>query len=121
MLDTVSAATLRKAPTGIAGFDEVTLGGLPAGRPTLICGVAGSGKTLFALTFLVNGATQFGEPGVFMSFEERARDLSENCASLGFDLGALASAGSLVIDHVQVERREVAEAGEINGALRVSR
>jgi circadian clock protein KaiC len=71
-LDADSFLALAETPTGIAGFDAVTLGGLPTGRPTLICGEAGSGKTMFASTFLVNGATRFGEPGVFMSFEERA-------------------------------------------------
>ena len=104
--------TLPKAPTGIAGFDDITLGGLPAGRPTLICGAAGSGKTLFAATFLVNGATQFGEPGVFMSFEERAEDLAANVASLGYDLDELIAQERLAIDHVRVERSEIEESGE---------
>ncbi len=103
---------LAKAPTGIVGFDDLTLGGLPAGRPTLICGAAGSGKTLFAATFLINGATQFGEPGVFMSFEERAEDLAENVASLGHDLDELVAQGKLAIDHVRVERSEIEESGE---------
>ncbi len=79
MPGTGPAAGLSKSPTGIAGFDEITLGGLPA----LVCGAAGCGKTLFAVTFLVHGATRFGEPGVFMSFEERAEDLAANVASLG--------------------------------------
>ena len=77
-LDTAQTLGLPKSPTGIAGFDDVTLGGLPTGRPSLVCGAAGCGKTLFATAFLVNGATRFGEPGVFMSFEERAQDLTAN-------------------------------------------
>jgi len=104
--------TLPKAPTGIEGFDDLTYGGLPAGRPSLICGAAGCGKTLFATTFLVNGATRFDEPGVFMSFEERADDLAANVASLGYDLDGLVAAGKLAIDHVRVERSEIEETGE---------
>ncbi len=103
---------LPKAPTGIGGFDDVTLGGLPAGRPSLVCGAAGCGKTLFAVTFLVNGATRYGEPGVFMSFEERIEDLGANVASLGYDLDGLVSKGQLAIDHVRVERSEIEESGE---------
>ncbi|KQP07797.1 KaiC 1 [Methylobacterium sp. Leaf99] len=103
---------LAKAPTGISGFDDVTFGGLPTGRPTLVCGGAGCGKTLFAVTFLVNGATEFGEPGVFMSFEERAEDLSANVASLGYDLDGLVADGRLAIDYVRVERSEIEETGE---------
>src|SRR6185436_18106222 len=79
-----AARTLPKSPTGIPGLDEITGGGLPRGRPTLVCGGAGCGKTLLAVEFLVRGATQFGEPGVFMSFEESAADLSQNVRSLGF-------------------------------------
>ena len=104
--------TLPKAPTGILGFDDITLGGLPAGRPTLVCGAAGCGKTLFATTFLVNGATLFGEAGVFMSFEERAQDLEANVASLGYDLERLVAGGRIAIDHVRVERSEIEESGE---------
>ncbi|MCJ2080184.1 circadian clock protein KaiC [Methylobacterium sp. J-090] len=103
---------LAKAPTGISGFDDVTFGGLPVGRPSLVCGAAGCGKTLFAMTFLVNGATKFDEPGVFMSFEERAEDLGANVASLGYDLGGLVAEGKLAIDHVRVERSEIEETGE---------
>ncbi|MCJ2069661.1 circadian clock protein KaiC [Methylobacterium sp. J-030] len=103
---------LPKAPTGIEGFDDLTFGGLPAGRPSLFCGSAGCGKTLFATTFLVNGATRYGEPGVFMSFEERAEDLAANVASLGFDLDGLVAQGKLAIDHVRVERSEIEETGE---------
>ena len=106
------SAGIRKAPTGIAGFDDVTYGGLPAGRPTLVCGSAGCGKTLFATTFLVNGATLYGETGVFMSFEERAEDLVANVASLGYHLDALVAEDKLAIDHVRVERSEIEESGE---------
>ncbi|WP_267358567.1 MULTISPECIES: circadian clock protein KaiC [unclassified Methylobacterium] len=104
--------SLPKAPTGISGFDDVTFGGLPVGRPSLVCGGAGCGKTLFAVTFLVNGATRFGEPGVFMSFEERAEDLSANVASLGYHLDGLVADGRIAIDHVRVERSEIEETGE---------
>ena len=107
-----SSTALPKARTGILGFDEVTLGGLPAGRASLICGAAGCGKTLFAVTFLVHGATRFGEPGVFMSFEERADDLVANVASLGYDLEGLVAEDRLAIDHVRVERSEIEETGE---------
>ncbi len=103
---------LEKARTGIQALDEITNGGLPKGRPTLVCGGPGSGKTLLAMEFLVRGAVQFGEPGVFISFEEREKDLSENFASLGFDLNSLSASKKLFIDHVQVERSEVEEAGE---------
>ncbi|MCJ7736605.1 MAG: KaiC 1, partial [Anaerolineae bacterium] len=81
-----SRMQLAKTPTGIEGLDEITGGGLPKGRPTLVCGRAGCGKTLLAMEFLVRGATQFNEPGVFMAFEENAQDLTQNVASLGFDL-----------------------------------
>jgi circadian clock protein KaiC len=94
------------------GFDEITYGGLPDGRPTLICGTAGSGKTLFAATFLVNGATQFGQPGVFVSFEERAADLKANVASLGYDLESLIAERKLLIDFVHVDPNEITEAGD---------
>src|SRR5579863_1684102 len=88
---------LLKAPTGIQGFDEITGGGLPTGRPTLVSGGAGSGKTLFGLEFLVRGATQYDEPGVFMSFEETIPDLTQNAASLGFDLSRLAAEKKLFL------------------------
>jgi circadian clock protein KaiC len=103
---------LAKAPTGIPGLDEITNGGLPRGRPTLVCGGAGCGKTLLAMEFLVRGALDYGEPGVFMSFEETADDLVENARSLGFDLKRLASRRRLLIDHVRIERTELTEAGE---------
>jgi circadian clock protein KaiC len=107
-----AAQALAKARTGITGLDEVTLGGLPAGRPTLICGGPGCGKTLLATTFLVNGAVMFNEPGVFMSFEESREDLIQNVCSLGYDLGALVAQKKIAIDFVRVERSEIEESGE---------
>jgi circadian clock protein KaiC len=106
--------SLRKERTGIPGFDEITRGGLPAGRPTLVCGSAGAGKTLFAMEFLVRGATHFDEPGVFMSFEETDEELAKNVASLGFDLKQLASDKKLLLDYVFIERSEIEETGEYN-------
>ena len=103
---------LPKSPTGVVGLDEITGGGLPTGRPTLVCGAAGSGKTMLAVEFLVRGATQFGEPGVFMMFEESSRELTQNVRSLGFDLDRLVAAKRLVLDHVQIERSEIEETGE---------
>jgi len=103
---------LEKAPTGIDGFDEITFGGLPKGRPTLVCGSAGSGKTLFAMEFLVRGAIEFGEPGVFVAFEENAEDLAKNVASLGFDLADLQARNLLRIDHIQIDRSQIEESGE---------
>jgi circadian clock protein KaiC len=103
---------LDKTPTGIGGLDDITLGGLPTGRPTLICGAAGCGKTLFAMTFLVNGVTLFGDHGVFMSFEERANDLAANVASLGYDVEALVAAKKIAIDHVRIESSEIEQSGE---------
>ena len=105
---------LPKTPTGISGLDEVTGGGLPRGRPTLLCGPAGCGKTLLALEFLVRGITLFNEPGVFVAFEERAEDLIANVASLGFDLAQFEAEGKLVIDHVNVVNGEVAETADWN-------
>lgn len=107
-----SLTSLPKAQTGIKGLDDVTLGGLPAGRPTLICGGPGCGKTLLATSFLVNGATMFDEPGVFMSFEESSADLIQNVASLGYDLAGLMSARKIAVDFVRVERSEIEESGE---------
>ena len=104
--------SLAKTPTGIAGFDEITLGGLPKGRPSLVCGAAGCGKTLFGLEFLVRGAREFDEPGVCMTFEERAGDLTENVAALGFDLQQLINGKKLVIDQVQLDRSQIEETGE---------
>ena len=103
---------LQKAPTGIAGLDEITCGGLPAGRPSLFCGAAGSGKTLFAMEFLVRGAAEYGEPGVFMAFEEKTEELIVNTASLGFDLNKLQKQKLIKIDHVYIERSEIEETGE---------
>ena len=107
-----TAETLPKAPTGIAGLDEITGGGLPAGRPTLVCGSAGCGKTLLAMEFLVRGATEFDEPGVFLAFEETADELTQNVRSLGFDLDDLAAQGKLLMDHVRMKRRDIEETGE---------
>lgn len=106
------SAGISKSPTGIHGLDEVTGGGLPQGRPTLICGSAGCGKTLLAMEFLVRGATEYGEPGVFMTFEETAPELVANVSSLGFDLKTLESEKKLLVDHVHVERSEIEETGE---------
>jgi circadian clock protein KaiC len=103
---------LEKALTGIEGFDEITLGGLPRGRASLVCGSAGCGKTLFATEFLVNGARRFSEPGVLMAFEETSEELVVNAASLKFDLDDLTRRGMLVIDHVQVDSHQTAETGE---------
>jgi circadian clock protein KaiC len=103
---------LRKASTGIKGLDEVTGGGLPAGRPTLICGGPGCGKTLLATTFLVQGALQDGEPGVFMTFDEQANELEVNSGTLGFDLADLQSKKLLAIDYVHIDRQEIHETGE---------
>jgi circadian clock protein KaiC len=103
---------LPKAPTGIRGLDEITQGGFPRGRPTLICGSAGAGKTLLAMEFLVRGATEYNEPGVFMAFEETAPELTQNVRSLGFDLDELAKEKKLVIDFVRLERSEIDETGD---------
>jgi circadian clock protein KaiC len=101
-----------KSKSGIEGLDEITGGGFPKGRPTLICGSAGCGKTLMGIQFLVKGVTEFGEPGVFMSFEESSKDLSQNVQSLGFDLDKLISQKKLRIDHIKIERSEIEETGE---------
>ena len=103
---------LEKAPTGITGLDEVTLGGLPRGRATLICGSAGCGKTMLAVEFLVNGVRDYGEPGVFVAFEETRDELVVNAASLDFDLAKLVREGKLAIDHVHIDPNEIAETGE---------
>jgi circadian clock protein KaiC len=106
--------TLRKTPTGIAGFDEITGGGLPQGRPALICGAAGCGKTLFAMEFLVRGARQYNEPGVFVAFEESEDELTKNVASLGFNLKQLIRQKKMIVDYVHIERSEIQETGEFD-------
>ena len=110
----VVCTSLAKAPTGIQGLDEVTGGGLPKGRVTLVCGSAGCGKSLLAMEFLVHGAVRYGEPGVCMDFEETEEKLRANVASLGFDLRELAKRKKLLVDYVAVERHEIAETGEYN-------
>ena len=103
---------LPKAPSGIPGLDEITGGGLPRGRPSIVCGAAGSGKTLFALEFLVRGATEFGEPGVFVAFEETPNELVENVRSLGFALDDLVDRGKIFVESIQIEPSEIEETGE---------
>jgi circadian clock protein KaiC len=103
---------IAKCPTGIRGLDEITQGGLPRGRPTLVCGGAGSGKTLLAMEFIVRGARDFGEPGVFVAFEEKTEELAANVASLGFDLPLLIKQKKLAVDYVRIERSEIEETGE---------
>ncbi len=106
------AERLEKARTGIAGFDEVTNGGVPKGRPTIVCGGPGCGKTMFAVEFLVRGATQYNEPGVLMTFEETSEEMTKNVASLGFDLKGLAARKKLVLEYVRIEPAEIHETGE---------
>jgi circadian clock protein KaiC len=103
---------LPKSPTSIQGFDEITGGGLPKGRPTLVCGGAGCGKTLFAMEFLVRGATVYNEPGVFISFEETEKELTANVTSLGFDLNNLIRHKKIWLEHIHVERGEIEQNGE---------
>jgi circadian clock protein KaiC len=107
-----SFSQLVKVPTGIRGLDEITGGGLPKGRPTLVFGSAGSGKTLLGMEFLMSGVTMYHEPGVFMSFEETEGELTTNVASLGFNLEDLIASGKLLVDHVSIERSEIEETGE---------
>ncbi len=102
---------LEKALTGITGFDQITKGGLPKGRPTIVCGGPGCGKTMFAMEFLVRGATEFNEPGVLMTFEETGDEMTKNVASLGFDLKALSSRKKLIMDYVKIEPAEIEETG----------
>lgn len=111
-LKPADSAVMEKAPTGIQGLDEITMGGFPRGRTTLVCGGPGSGKTLLALEFLIQGALRYNEPGVFVCFEETADELSMNAASLGFDLADLRDSKRLFIDHIYVERSEIEETGE---------
>src|SRR5262245_41184112 len=108
----LAGTQLPKTPTGIRGLDEITFGGLPKGRPTLICGGAGCGKTLMSMEFLVHGTTQFNEPGVFMAFEETEEELRKNVASLGYDLKDLTDNKKLIIDYIHIERSEIEETGE---------
>jgi circadian clock protein KaiC len=103
---------LSKSPTGIEGFDEITGGGLPKGRPTLLCGGAGCGKTLFAMEFLVRGATEYNEPGVFVSFEETEKELAANVASMGFDLRTLVQRKKIWLEHIHIDRSEIEHGGE---------
>ena len=100
-----------KVPTGITGLDEITGGGIPKGRPTLVCGEAGCGKTLLSLEFIVRGAMEFNEPGVFMAFEEKTDELAMNVASLGFDLYKLQADKKLKLDYVHIDRSEIEETG----------
>ncbi len=104
--------TLKKCPTGIQGFDEISLGGLPLGRTSLVCGAAGCGKTLMAMQFLVNGAKLYNEPGVFISFEENEQELAQNFSSLGIDLNQLIEQKKLYIDYIHLDKSEIAETGE---------
>jgi circadian clock protein KaiC len=103
---------LPKSPTSIQGLDEITGGGLPKGRPTLVCGGAGCGKTLFAMEFLVRGAMLYNEPGVFISFEETEHELTANVASLGFDLDNLIKRKKIWLEHIHIERNEIEQSGE---------
>lgn len=109
-----SLPVLKKVPTGIAGFDEVTGGGIPEGRTTLVCGAAGCGKTLFGMQFLIRGALEHREPGVFVAFEETEDDLAKNVASLGFNVKDLEERKLLCVDHVRIDRSEIEENGEYN-------
>ena len=105
-------AEFAKSPSGIEGLDEITGGGLPTGRPTLVCGSAGCGKTLLAMNFIVQGALHYNEPGVFIAFEENEEELTKNFASLGFDLNDLSARKKIAVDHVYIERSEIEETGE---------
>ena len=109
---TATLRPLEKISSGISGLDEITGGGLPKGRPTLVCGNAGCGKTLMAMELLVRGAVEHDEPGVFMSFEENEAELTSNVASLGFDLKGLSAKKKIVLEHVRIERSEIQETGE---------
>ena len=111
---TFDSTHFKRSPTGIQGLDEITSGGIPRNRPTLIYGSAGCGKTLFGVSFIVNGATQFNEPGVFLSFEENEEDLAINVASLKVDLPKLVQQKKIVIEHVHFDRSEILESGEYN-------
>jgi circadian clock protein KaiC len=103
---------LKKAPTGIFGLDEVTRGGLPQGRATLVCGGPGCGKTMLGVEFLVRGATQFDEPGVCIAFEESPEEIAQNVRSLGLDLNDLVARKKLFLDAVEFDRAQIQETGE---------
>ncbi|MEG4531894.1 circadian clock protein KaiC [Microcoleus sp. D2_18a_D3] len=111
-MEKIQDLQLSKCPTGIQGLDEITDGGLPQGRPTLICGSAGCGKTLFGVEFLVRGATRYGEPGVLVTFEETASEITQNVASLGWNLNQLIADEKILIDHIYIEPSEIEETGE---------
>ncbi|MEG4850995.1 circadian clock protein KaiC [Microcoleus sp. B5-D4] len=111
-MEKIQELQLSKCPTGIQGLDEITDGGLPQGRPTLICGSAGCGKTLFGVEFLVRGSTRYGEPGVLVTFEETASEITKNVASLGWNLNQLIAEGKILIDHIYIEPSEIEETGE---------
>src|SRR4030095_9039040 len=106
--------TLPKCPTSIQGLDEITGGGLPKGRPTLVCGSAGCGKTLLGMEFLVRGATNYNEPGVFISFEETEKELTANVASLGFDLNSLVAEKKIWLENIHIEQNDIEKNGELN-------
>ena len=103
---------LTKCRTGIRGLDEITEGGIPRGRPTLVCGAAGCGKTRLAMEFIVRGARELGEPGVLIAFEETERELIENVSSLGFGLDELVAQHRVALDYVYIERSEIEETGD---------
>src|SRR5689334_16515094 len=103
---------IKKVKTGINGLDEITGGGLPQGRPTLVCGGPGCGKTLLSIEFIVKGAVLFNEPGVIVTFEEKTEELADNVASLGFDLEKLQRNGKIKMDYVHIDRSEIEETGE---------
>ena len=107
-----SVVPFAKSPTGITGLDQITQGGLPKGRPTLVCGSSGSGKTLLGMEFLAKGASDYGEPGVCFSFEESSHDLIKNVASLGFDVPAMIDQKKLLIDQIRIEPSETEESGK---------
>lgn len=108
----MSARGVEKVPSGIGGLDEITGGGLPKGRPILVSGGPGCGKTLFAMEFIISGIVDHGEPGVYVAFEEKVGDLKQNFASLDYDLQALVDGKQLVLDHLHIDRSEIEEAGE---------
>jgi circadian clock protein KaiC len=109
---TIKPFAFPKTPTGIEGLDEITAGGIPKGRPTLVCGGAGCGKTLLGMQFLIRGIADYNEPGVFLSFEEPTKDIALNVKSLGFDVEKMKARKKLVLDYVRVERAEIEETGE---------